>query len=372
MLGKKLFIVVNVDWFFLSHRLPIAVAAINNGYDVTILAIEEEGKGDEIRSHGLRFIALPSTRGGTNIYSEFKLLRFLISIYRKEKPDIVHHVAIKPVLYGTIAARISGIPKIINAISGLGSLFLEESASITNKFVKLLYKYVLRSKSVAVIIQNNYDKEELMALSRLDQDQFCLIEGSGVELRKYPYSIPNIGEEIIIVLASRLLWDKGIAEFVNAAKEIKAKFRDKVKFILAGKLDPQNISAISRSQIANWEEEGLLEYVGFISDMYEFYKTSDIVVLPSYREGLPKSLIEAMAVGRPIITTDVPGCNSVVINNVNGFLVKVKSVAPLVNALNKLILDTELRLRMGEEGRKLVVNRFSLKIVVDKTMNLYR
>jgi glycosyltransferase involved in cell wall biosynthesis len=368
----KLFLVVNVDWFFLSHRLPIALEALKRGYDITVLAIEEEAKGDEIRSHGLKFIPLPSTRGGKNIFSELNLIRFLLKIYKTHKPDIVHHVAIKPVLYGSIAAKFAKIPKIINAVSGLGTAFINPKPfSPVFILVKSLYKYSFRNKRLKVIVQNEDDKVQLLSFGVLKKEQIRLIKGSGVDLTDFSYCEEPSTGPIRVVLAARMLWDKGIGEYVEAARQLKAKYQHQIDFILAGKVDEQNSTNISESQLLTWNKEGVTQWIGYQTNMAQIYRDAHIVVLPSYREGLPKSLIEACAIGRPIITTDVPGCRVVVEEGVNGFLIPAKNSGALAIALEKMLNSKELRLKMGKEGRILAEKEFSITSVLDKTFSIY-
>lgn len=369
---KKLFLVVNVDWFFLSHRLPIAIEAKKRNYDVTILAIEEEGKGDEIRGYGLKFIPLPSSRGGKNIFSEINLIRFLYNVYKTEKPDIVHHVAIKPVLYGSIAAKFAGIKKIINAVSGLGSVFINPKKSDPlYHIVKNLYKVSFKNKNLHVIAQNSDDINQLLSLGSLKREQVHLIKGSGVDLNEFAFSTENNNLPISIVFPSRMLWDKGVQEFVDAATILKKEYEGDVEFILAGKVDLENGSSISEEQLNIWNKEGNVKWIGYQNNMVDIYRNAHIVTLPSYREGLPKSLIEACAIGRPVVTTDVPGCRLVVDDGENGFLVKLKDVDTLASAMQKLIQSKELREKMGVEGRKKAEKEFSIENVLEKTFAIY-
>lgn len=363
----KLFIVVNVDWFFLSHRLPIALEAKQRGMDVTVLAIEEENKGNEIRSHGLKFISLPSSRGGKNLFDDFRFSVFLWRIYKNEQPDIVHHVAIKPVLYGSFAARLAGVPKIVNAISGLGSSFLTKS--VTTSLIKLLYRYSQSGNHISVIVQNIDDKNELKRMCRIPDSRIFLIRGSGVNISKYLYQREPQGKPIRIVLVSRMLWDKGIREFVEAAKLLRQKYGQDLEFWLVGKVDIQNDSSISEGQLLDWNKEGNVNWVGYQPDVKRLYAESHIAVLPSYREGLPKSLIEAMAIGRPIVTTDAPGCRELV--NENGILVKVNDVSSLSRAIERLVLNENLRIEMGKIGREIVEKELSLNIILDQTFEIY-
>ena len=238
MSSKKLFIVVNVDWFFLSHRLPIALRAKEEGYDVTVLAIEEENMGDDIRAHGLKFIGLPSTRGGKNLRSEWGMLSFLYKTYKREKPDIVHHVTVKPVLYGSIAAKKAGIKKIVNAVSGLGSTFIKANKlSLTYQIVSNLYRFAFSNPRVNVIVQNEDDVRAVLGMGSLKKNQIFLIKGSGVDMDKYQYIEEKADYPIKFVLLARMVYDKGVGEFVEAAQSLKKKYGDKVEFILGGKLD---------------------------------------------------------------------------------------------------------------------------------------
>ena len=369
---KKLFIVVNVDWFFLSHRLPIALEAKKRGYDVTILAIEEEGKGPEIRSHGLKFIPLPSTRGGKNVFDELKLIRFLYKTYKKEQPDIIHHVAIKPVLYGSLAAKYVGIKKIVNAVSGFGSTFINPNKfSPTYQIVKNLYRFSFNNKYLNVIAQNEDDIAQLLKLGSLKDTQVHLIKGSGVDLKAFELTPETSDYPVKSILLSRMLWDKGVGEFVAAAEQLKKKYGDKAEFILAGKVDPENASCITKAQLEKWNEEGNVNWIGFQKDVIGLYRNSHIAVLPSYREGLPKSLIEALAIGRPVVTTDAPGCRVVVNEGVNGYLVKLQDADSLAEAMDKLIANKTLRQKMGLAGRKMAEEEFSIDMVLDKTFEIY-
>jgi len=370
--GLKLFIVVNVDWFFLSHRLPIALRAKELGYDVTIMAMEEENMGDDIRAHGLKFIPLPTTRGGKNILKEVNVLRFMNKIYKEHKPEIVHHVTLKPVLYGSIAAKWQKIPKVINAISGMGSTFINANKlSPIYHMVKSLYKLAFSNKNVRVIVQNEDDQKAAPQLGKLEPHQIHLIKGSGVDVTKFVH-VPEPEEgPIKLVLLARLLYDKGIGEYVEAAERLKKKYGDKVHFILGGKLDPHNSTGIPEAKLKQWTEEGNIEWIGYTKDVKGLYEKSHIAVLPSYREGLPKALLEGMAIGRPVVTTDVPGCRVVVKHLETGFLVKVQDVDTLHDAMDQLIADKNLRVEMGLKGRAFVEEEFSLEMVVNRTMDIY-
>ena len=372
MVLKKLFIVVNVDWFFLSHRLPIALEAKKRGYDVTVLSIEEEHKGNEIRSYGLKFIPLPASRGGHNIFSEVTLLKYLIQIYKREKPDIVHHVAIKPVIYGTLAARWTGVPKIVNAISGFGSAFISRKhGSLRTALIRRIYKYSLNHPEINIIVQNMDDYQFVSAFNKIRKEQIFLIKGSGVDLDQFSYAKPENHTPLTVLLAARMLYDKGIEEFVNAARRILSENKNIAEFILAGKLDAENKSGIPEKTLLEWNREGSIKWIGHQEDMIPLYKRADIVVLPSYREGLPKTLIEASAIGRPIVTTDVPGCREVVKNGENGWLVEKGNVDELKNAISKLLGDKQMRETMGLKAREIAEREFSIQNVIRQTFAIY-
>ncbi len=367
----KLFLVVNVDWFFLSHRLPIALEAKNRGYDVTVFTIDT-GRKEEIESYGFRCIALPTSRAGTNVWDEMKVVWLLYRYYKKERPDIVHHVAVKPVTYGSLAAKWAKVPKVVNALSGLGFLFINaDQNKLIHTFLHLLFRYSFKNPNITFILQNQDDMKLIQDLNILDSHQIKLIKGSGVDLNLFSYTEETNKEKIRVVLPARMLWDKGVGEFSEAASGLHPKYKNTVEFILAGDSDMENKSGISSDILEKWTKEGHLSWIGFQKDMITVLTNSDVVVLASYREGLPKSLIEACAIGRPIVTTDVPGCREVVDDGVNGYLVPLKDSKALSRAIEKLILDKDLRIKMGKEGRKLAERDFSIESVIQKTFEIY-
>lgn len=368
---KKLFLVINVDWFFLSHRLPIALEAKNRGYNVTVFTIDT-GRKEEIESYGFRCIALPTSRAGTNVWDEMKVVWLLYRYYKKERPDIVHHVAVKPVTYGSLAAKWAKVPKVVNALSGLGFLYINaDQNKLIHKFLHLLFRYSFKNPNITFILQNQDDMKLIQDLNILDSHQIKLIKGSGVDLNLFSYTEETNKEKIRVVLPARMLWDKGVGEFSEATSGLHHKYKNRVEFILAGDSDMENKSGITSDILEKWTKEGHLSWIGFQKDMITVLTNSNVVVLPSYREGLPKSLIEACAIGRPIVTTDVPGCREVVDDGVNGYLVPVKDSKSLSLAIEKLILDKDLRIKMGKEGRKLAEREFSIESVIQKTFEIY-
>jgi glycosyltransferase involved in cell wall biosynthesis len=369
--AQRLFMVVNVDWFFLSHRLPVALAAKKAGYDVTIVTCDT-GRGNEIKSHGLNFIDLPFKRSGTNIMYEMKCIRLLKEVYTKHKPDLLHHVTIKVALYGSIAARLSKAGGVVNAISGLGYNFTGDRKGITQRILLFMMKFGFKRKNMHFIFQNEDDINTFKSLNLVEDKQVTLIKGSGVNLQEFAATplMPDTGK-VKVVLPARMLYDKGVIEFIEAAKLLKNQLSDKAEFILAGDVDKENLAAIPEEKIKGLMDGNYLRWIGFQKDMVGLLKTADIVVLPSYREGLPKSLIEAAAIGRPIITTDVPGCRECVVDGYNGFLVPAKDEHRLAGAMLELIKNRELQTRMGQHSRLLAEKEFSIDKVIQETTAIY-
>ncbi|MEM6724663.1 MAG: glycosyltransferase family 4 protein [Bacteroidota bacterium] len=370
--GKKLFIVVNVDWFFLSHRLPIALEAQRRGYDVTVFA-EDTGDGIKIKEHGLKFIALPMVRSSTALLAEFKALRFFFKTYRKERPDIIHHVALKPVTYGSLATRFIKIPVVINALSGMGYVFADNGArSVIKNFVLSIFKFAFNNPRLRFIFQNTDDLNLLLDTANVPKSRCYMIKGSGVELDQFAFSEEPVQEPIRILLPARMLWDKGVGEFIGAAKILKPKYGDRVEFILAGNADTGNLTGISEEELLEINKEGFVEWIGFQTNMIQVLTDSHIICLPTfYREGVPKALIEACAIGRPIVTTDVPGCRDLVQDGKSGYVVPIKNAEAVAEALEKMIEDKSLRLQMGKTAREIAETEYSLDIVLDKHFNIY-
>ncbi len=371
-MSKKLVIVVSVDWFFLSHRLPLAEKALKKGYEVVVVAVEEGRKGDYIRSLGMEFYPLPTTRSGMNPFRELRVLLFLMWVYLRERPDIIHHVAVKPVTYGSIAAKLVGVKRIVNALSGMGFLFINANKNkFVHRFLRGCFKFGFSNPNIHFILQNEDDFQMVSELGILKPEQLYMIKGSGVNLAKFPYIKEPETEKIRVLLPARMLWDKGVGEFVRAAEQLYPKFKDSVEFVLCGGFDEGYKLRIEEEELQMWHDQGKVNWIGYQNDMAHVLSQAHIIVLPSYREGLPKSLIEACSIGRPIITTDVPGCRAVVDDGVNGFLVPCRNRQLLAEAMEKLIVDKELRMKMGIASRAKAEHLFSLEQVVDQTFSIY-
>lgn len=365
-----LLFVVNVDWFFLSHRLPLALAAKEAGFRV-IVAAANSGVAGVIEKAGLEFRQIHLNRGTSNPLRDLRLIIELLTLFRKLRPQLIHHVTIKPVLYGSLVSRLFPRSSVINAISGLGFVFTETGRAQTlRRIIMPLYRLALRRPRSYVIVQNPHDVELLIAQNLITKQQAVLIRGSGVDCRKFAPS-PQPRGAPIVMLASRLLWDKGVGEFVEAARQLGTVIPS-ARFVLVGDPDPGNPACIASETIAEWVKEGDVEWWGWREDVAAVLRQASIVVLPSYREGLPKVLLEAAATACPIVTTDVPGCREIVRHGVNGVLVPPRDSAELAKAIELLLHSPALREQYGSAGRDIAVSEFAVEIVVEQTMDVYR
>lgn len=367
---KRLFIVVNVDWFFLSHRLPVALAAQSAGWDVTIVTADT-GHFSTIESNGLKAVDLPMSRSGMNIFQELKTLKFLYSLYRKEKPDVVHHVGMKTILWGTMAAKFAHVNGVVNAISGLGGFFSEENKSLLSKILPSVLKFSHNRKNLLCIFQNNDDWNLYVNHGIISYAQGRFIKGSGVDLNKLIYSPEPESGKTRIILTARMIEEKGIFLLTQAAERLRKKYENHVEFLLVGGLD-DHPGAITNEQLDSVCDNNYIQWLGYRNDVPVLLRQSHIMAFPSYyMEGLPKSLIEANAIGRPIITSDSVGCRDAVIDGYNGFLIQPKDVDALTERLDLLILDKELRIKMGKNAREYAEKYFSIDIVIQKHMEIY-
>lgn len=370
--SKRLLFVVNDDWFFISHRLPIALKAKELGYDVHVATGSFEGNSI-IEPHGLKHHTFPIVRAKVNPFGDLKTIWSLYRLYKQIRPDIVHHVTIKPVIFGGIAARFAGVRAVVNAISGLGVIFISQGfiPSVKKKIVSLLYYFALGGQNKRIIVQNADDKAQIQKMAMLNDADIALIKGSGVNLKKFQYSpLTNI-DNFNFILVSRMLRDKGVGEFYMAAQEIK-KVHPNIKFYLLGGTH-ENPTSYSETELNKWNESDVVTWLGHQEQeaVKEYMKSSTVVVLPSYREGLPKVLLEAAAIGRPVITTDVPGCRDAILANQTGLLVPVKDHKLLAKAMLQLIDSEDMCKSLGEQGRLLVEKEFTIEIVIQKHLDIY-
>ncbi len=368
---KVLLFVVNAPEFFLSHRLPLAAAAQKTGYEVHV-ATAYGPDVQRIQSHGFTHHVVPFARSGQNPLNELTTLLCLVKLFRGIKPALVHLITIKPVLYGGIAARLVGINSVVSAVSGLGTVFLADSAfaRIRRWLVIHLYRAAFKQKRLAVIFQNSDDRDVLLSLNLLKSGQTRMIRGSGVALVDYPY-LPEPEGKSVVVMAARLLRDKGVFEFVEAARLLQGRGLS-VEMRLIGSPDPGNPTSVTQQELDQWAAVGQLALLGYRHDIAAQYAAANIICLPSYREGLPKSLVEAAACGRAVVTTDVAGCRDAITPDVTGLLVPIKHAVLLADAIQSLIENPELRKNMGFAGRTLAEEAFAIEKIVEQHMDIYQ
>jgi glycosyltransferase involved in cell wall biosynthesis len=367
----RLLFVVNDAGFFLSHRLVLAEAARSAGYDVHVATPPGSG-ADRVGALGFPHHAIRLSRRGSRPWAEAASVAGLVALYRRLRPTLVHHVTVKPVLYGSIAARIAGVPGVVNAVSGLGYLFIAPGAlaGVRRRAVLAAYRIAFRGRGTWVIFQNEDDRGLFLDAGVVPYGRTVLIRGSGVDLAAFqPTAEPP--EPSVVVLPARMLWDKGVGEFVEAAAALRAE-GVLARFVLVGDTDAGNPAAIPGERLLEWQAAGTVEWWGHRTDMPAVLAAAHVVCLPSYREGLPKALLEASAAGRPIVTTDVPGCREAVRDGENGWLVPVRESAPLAERLRALLTDAGLRQRMGRRGRAIAEAEFGVERVVAATLELYR
>lgn len=371
MKNKKLFIVVNVDWFFLSHRLPVALAAQKAGWDVTIVTADT-GKLKDIEAQGLKTINLPMSRSGMNIFQELGTLNFLRKLYKRERPDVVHHVGMKTILWGTLAAKFSHVNGVANAISGLGGFFAEDNKGLMAKMMPKVLRFSHHRKNLLCIFQNDEDKGLYVKNGIIKPEQARYIKGSGVDLKEFCYTPEPTEGKIRVILTARMIVEKGIFILTEAAERLRSKYEDKVEFLLVGGID-DHPGAITKEQLDKVCDGKYIQWLGYRTNVKELLQSCHVVAFPSYyMEGLPKSLIEANAIGRPIITCNSVGCKETVIDGHNGFLIPTKDTNALVEKLDILLGDTTLRQIMGLNARKYAEENFSIEMVIDRHLNIYR
>lgn len=367
----KLFIVVNVDWFFLSHRLPVALAAREAGWDVTIVTADT-GKLKDIEAEGLRAVNLPMSRSGKNIFQELRAFFFLYRLYRREKPDVVHHVGIKTILWGSLAAKFASLLGVVNAISGLGGFFAKENDSLMAKLLPSVLRFSHERDNLLVIFQNQEDKELYLKNGFINESQARFIKGSGIDLNEFSYTPEPSEGKIIVLLTCRIIREKGVFVLTDAAEKLRTEYEEKVEFWIVGALD-DHPDAITKEEMDDVCDGLYIKWLGRREDVKELLQQCHIFAFPSYyMEGLPKSLIEACAIGRPIVTTDNIGCRDVVTDGLNGYLVPVKDVNALAEKIKVLIDNRELRSKMRRAAREKAEKEFSVDDVIKKHLAIYQ
>ena len=369
--GPRLLFVVNNPAFFLSHRLPLALAAREAGYDVHVATMDGPAAAD-IAARGLTHHPVPMSRSGRNPLGELRTLHALWALMRRLRPDLAHLVTIKPVLYGGLAARLARVPGMVAAISGLGFVFTRPARRLDwlRTVVAGLYRLALGHANSRVIFQNANDRDLLLRMRAVRPEQVVMVRGSGVDLSQYRDTPEPPEPPVRVAMAARLLRDKGVYEFVEAARLLRER-EPQLQCVLAGSPDPGNPASVSEAEVEAWRREGVVECPGECTDVAALYASVHIVALPSYREGLPKSLVEAAACGRAVVTTDVPGCRDAIEPGVTGVLVPARDAGALADALAALARDGELRRRLGRAGRELAEREFDIRKVVRAHLDVY-
>jgi glycosyltransferase involved in cell wall biosynthesis len=371
MSPPRLLFLMNEALFFTTHRLPVALAAQKAGYEVHVAAPHEDGPVAVIEGAGFQYHDLPLKRGGRGLAGELRLLARCFQLIRRIKPDLVHHVAMKPVIFGGLASRLLGVRAVVHAITGMGFLFIRDDvpARVIRTLIMPLYRYALGHPNARVIFQNPDDLGMFLDRRLVRPDITVMIKGCGVDMTTFaPAPAPD--GPIVVMFPARILGDKGVHEFIHAARALKADGAQ-ARFILVGRRDPANPTDVAETAIRGWEAEGVVEWWGFRTDMPQVLPQAHIVCMPSYREGLPRGLIEAAACGLPIVTADVPGCREVVRHGESGFLVPARDGPATAAAIGKLLNDAGLRRSMGQAARRLALDEFTVEAFVADTLATY-
>ena len=367
----RLLLVITEDWTFWEIRRDLARIALNAGYEVTI-ATRVTAHAERIRQEGFYLVPIMMQRESRNPFRELLTFLELVWVYRQVCPQIVQHVAMKPVLYGSFAAWVARIPSVVNVFGGLGYAFTDrphETAVVRSALQRGLRWAIALSRSV-VVVQNSDDQEVLVRENVVTSAQVRLIAGSGVDVHRFVPVDPPAGDPIVM-LVGRMLWDKGVGEFVDAV--VRLKQRDVcARFVLVGRCDQGNPTAIAEEQLQRWSQDHGIEWWGHREDLPEVIGRATLVVLPSYREGLPKVLLEAAACGKAVIATDVPGCREAVQHQKTGLLVPVRDPVALADAIATLLNNHELRTVMGASGRDFVVREHSKEKIGRHFLDLYQ
>jgi glycosyltransferase involved in cell wall biosynthesis len=370
----KAVLFANTDWYLYNFRRALALALQRQGYEV--LLISPAGPyGDKLRALGLRWESVPMARRSLNPLREAALLWHLVRLLRREQPTLVHGFTIKCAVYGSLAARLAGVPARVNAVAGMGYVFTSPQlkARLLRPVVRGLLRLALGGSGARLILQNADDVALFRQAGLVDPEHIRLIRGSGVNCAQFAAGMrarPPGDGRMRVLLASRLLWDKGLAEFVAALRQLRLQGRT-VHALLAGTPDPGNPATVPEATIREWVAEGLVSWLGHVDDMAGLLGSVDMVVLPSHREGLPRTLVEAAACGLPLITTDVPGCREVVSDGVDGLLVPRGDSKALAQAIRRLQDDPELARRLGVAARLKARSQFDEHIVIQRTLEVY-
>lgn len=367
----KILFVVNSAGFFISHRLPLGLEAQARGHEVVVASAP--GTGEEaLAEYGIRHIAVPMSRSGFVPAEEHRTYRALRHIYKAAQPDLVHHVTIKPVIYGSLAARSVNVPAVVNAVPGMGFVFTRWGvrAAVGRALVNFMYRVAFSHPNMRVIFQNGEDLRGFIGHGIVRKEESVLIRGSGVDLSQFEGGVEPAGP-MTFLLVARMLRDKGIVEFAGAAAQVRQRHPD-WRFVLAGDVDEGNPTSLREAELRRLEADFGVEWIGHCDEISDLMARSHVVCLPTfYREGVPKALLEASAAARPMIASDIAGCREVVTDGVTGLLVPTRAVQPLAEAMLRMGEDPEFRQRCGRAARHKAEAVFSVADVVEHTFRVY-
>jgi glycosyltransferase involved in cell wall biosynthesis len=367
---RRICYVETQDWAFSSHRARLGRAALDAGFEVHVLA-PPSGAEARLREAGFVFHPLRMQRGSLNPLGESLAIADLVRAYRSLRPDVVHHIALKAVLYGSVAARVARVGAVVGSVTGLGYSFIPGGASrrLLRGAVSGMLRAALSTSRAHTVFQNPDDRRLFIELGIATAERSRVVLGSGVDTRRFAPSPEPEGDPVVLV-GTRMLYDKGILELVEAARALKSQGVS-FRLVLAGAPDPKNPASIAEERLRAWQAEGLVEWLGQVDDMAGLLRRCHVACLPSYREGLPLFLAEAAASGRPLVGTDVPGCRAVVRDGETGLCVPARDVGALATALGRLIDDARLRHRLGAAARTFAEAELSDERIVFQLLSLY-
>jgi glycosyltransferase involved in cell wall biosynthesis len=382
-MARRLLIVVQEALFFTTHRLPVGRAMRQRGWTVHVAAPEDPAIAARLAKEGFVFHPIPLIRSRQNPLAELKLLLVLLGLYLRLRPDLLHLVSVKPVVWGGVAARLLRLPAVVHAVTGLGYVFIRATngasglpaakAGLLRRLLEGLYKLALAHRNSVTIFQNPDDLVVFEDRRLVSPTRTVMIRGCGVDMQTFamqPEPVIDAGHPPVVMFPARLLGDKGVREFAAAAEILRGEGVH-ARFVLVGRRDPDNKTDIGNAQLQAWIDAGTVEYWGFAEDMPTMLARAHVIVMPSYREGLPRGLIEAAAIGRAIVTTDAPGCREVVRHEENGLLVPVGDAPAVAAAIRRLLEDPALRLRLAARGRTIAESEFSVEHFVAASLSAY-
>jgi glycosyltransferase involved in cell wall biosynthesis len=370
----KVMVVSNSTRYFLTHRIGFARALVASGCEVVCVSPRDGTLADAVAAAGFGYREWNFDKGGINPVSEYGAIGRIEAIYREEKPDLVHHFTQKPVIYGSLAAARIGKLPVINSLTGLGYAYTEGTSSLKKRVIRCVLNWLHRKSHkgmlTRVVFENPDDRDFFVNLGLVPEKSARVVRGSGIDLDEYP-QVADLAPDPIVLVPARMLYDKGIREVVEAARILKRR-HPTIRVMLAGSPDPRNPESIPEGVLRQWAAEGAVEWLGHVANMVQLYHSALVVCLPSYREGCPRSLLEAASCGLPLVTTDAPGCREVVRDGINGIIVPPKDPVRLSSALESLLTNRAVCKRMGQNGHDMMNREFSVKYVAKQLLGIYR